>query len=180
MRRQFIVECDEIIAELNERESKTSQEIFHLKKTEKLFYQAIEGIPLDNNDKNLLTKEEKDIYTRLVQTVQAKESAQSHLQDTQNRYDCTKADFDALAKNFEKAKQNYSQAQYALEEYLNSKNNNLPEIGVEDSTQVKNTNSEDKIGNVDTGIGKRTDKYISIGSVAGLSCLLLRKKKKVK
>lgn len=68
----------------------------------------------------------------------------------------------------------------ALEEYLNSKNNNLPEIGVEDSTQVKNTNSEDKIGNVDTGIGKRTDKYISIGSVAGLSCLLLRKKKKVK
>ena len=178
--KESIVECDEIIAELNERESKTSQEIFRLKKTEKLFYQAIEGIPLDNNDKNLLTKEEKDIYTRLVQTVQAKESAQSHLQDTQNRYDCTKADFDALAENFEKAKQNYSQAQYALEEYLNSKNNNLPEIGVEDSTQVKNTNSEDKIGNVDTGIGKRTDKYISIGSVAGLSCLLLRKKKKVK
>lgn len=129
----------------------------------------------------------------MVQTVQAKESAQSHLQDTQNRYDYAKADFDALAENFEKAKQNYSQAQYALEEYLNSKNNNLPEMEVEDassgnqasvnftsSTQAKNTNLEDKIGNVDTGIGKRTDKYMSIGSITGLGCLLLRKKKKVK
>ena len=150
----------------------------------------MEGIPLDDRDKSSLLKEE-DIYSRLVQAAQAKGNTQSHLQDIQDRYDYIKTDFNVLVENLEKAKLNYSQAQYVLAEYLNPKNEGLSKTGIENvilnnqtsvkfssSTQVKDINIEDKMKIVNTGIGKHTDKYVSIGSAAGLGYLFLRKKRK--
>ena len=149
-------------------------EASRLQEVMSIYHSIVDGVLAAQMDGVTFTGEELALFENLKSAIVTLDDAQKVLSEAQASYNSQKQSYADLKLALVNAKQAYSEAQNALNQYLHLEQ----VVGVSEKVESENVMTVSKNGIVNTGVDLNTELYLGTLVVAGTTYVLIKKKEK--